>query len=175
MEKQTIQSGRGLECMKGIRKASVVFGTDRRPASNNWKSKPTILHSLRTEVPSMAVALWKHAGRVFYFRSPFQVFYFTLQLSPRHEGRATQYQGLHKSQLQEETPVQQILQSLRTEALWAIPSRAISRGFQFFRMTCMSFSILATFPTILYSLRPQKIKSDFHLFRSQVKSATVGK
>lgn len=65
MEKQTIQSGRGLECMKGIRKASVVFGTYRRPASNNWKSKPTILHSLRTEVPSMAVALRKHAGRVF--------------------------------------------------------------------------------------------------------------
>lgn len=34
MEKQTAPSGRSVECMKGIRKAAVVLGTRRQPASN---------------------------------------------------------------------------------------------------------------------------------------------
>lgn len=37
MEKQTVQSGRGVECMKGMRKAAVVLGTHRQPASNKWR------------------------------------------------------------------------------------------------------------------------------------------
>lgn len=118
--KQTIQPGWGLEYMKGISEAPVVFGTRRRTASSNWKSKLTILRSLRREASSLAVALRKHTGRLFQFQSPLQVFHFTPQLSLRTKGPATQYQGLHKSQLQEETSVQQILQSFRTEALWRI-------------------------------------------------------
>lgn len=47
MRKQTIQSGRCLEYMKGISEAPVVLGTYRRTASSNWKSKPTILQSVR--------------------------------------------------------------------------------------------------------------------------------
>lgn len=34
MEKQTIQSGRGWECMKGISEAPIVLGI-HRPAPNN--------------------------------------------------------------------------------------------------------------------------------------------
>lgn len=120
MEKQTIQSGRGLEHMKGISKTPIVLVTYRRTASNNWKSKPIILQSFRREVPALAVALRKHTGRIFYFQPPLQVFHFTRQLFSRNKGPATRYQGLHKSQLHEETSVQQILESFRTVALWRI-------------------------------------------------------
>lgn len=65
VRKQTIQPGRGLEYMKGISEAPVVLGTRRKTASSNWKSKPTILQSLRWESSSMAVALRKHTGSLF--------------------------------------------------------------------------------------------------------------
>lgn len=64
MEKQTVQSGGGLESMKGISKAPVVLGTYGRPASNTWEGKPSAARSLRREAAS-AAAPRKHTGRIF--------------------------------------------------------------------------------------------------------------
>lgn len=176
MRKQTIQPGWGLEYMKGISEAPVVLGTRRRTASSNWKSKLTILRSLRREASSMAVALRKHTGRLFQFQSPLQVFHFTPQLSLRNKGPATQYQGLHKSQLQEETSVQQILQSFRTEALWRMLQEQytmISNFSEWHYVLLCSCHILHC----LVSTLPSQSKSNFDLFRlfikSQVQSTTV--
>lgn len=104
----------------------------------------------------MAVALWKHTGRLFQFQSPLQVFHFTPQLSLRNKGPATQYQGLHKSQLQEETSVQQILQSFRTEALWRMLQQQYTMISSFSEWHYVLL-ILATFSTVLSPLCPHRV------------------
>lgn len=42
MEKQTVESGWGLECMKGISEGPVVLGRHRRQLLINHKSNQTV-------------------------------------------------------------------------------------------------------------------------------------
>lgn len=156
MRKQTIQPGRGLEYMKGISEAPVVLGTCRRAASSNWKSKPTILQSLRWESSSMAVALRKHTGSLFQFQSPLQVFHFTPQLSLRNNGQLPNIKGFinlsYKKRLQFSKSYNHLEQkhcggSFKSNTL----------RFPIFQSGIMFFYILATFSTVLSPLCPYRV------------------
>lgn len=95
MEKQTIQSGWGWGCMKGVSEAPLVLGI-HRAAPNNSKSEPNILQSFRREAPAVAVTLGSTQGGFPSFNLHSRHFIHSAA-SPRNRGPATHYQGLHKS------------------------------------------------------------------------------
>lgn len=162
VEKQTVQSGWGVECMKGIRKAAVVLGTHRQPASNKWRVNQPF-HSAEGEAPSEAVALASPQAGFSSFSFCSRCFISLCSFPREIKGQLPNIKGSINPGCNRRLQFSKSCHHLEQKHCRG-SFKSSNCHFPFFRMARIAFPSLPIFSTFWYSLCPQRIKPDFHLF-----------
>lgn len=145
----------------------------RQPASNKWRVNQ-LFHSAEGEAPSEAVALASPQAGFSSFSLHSRCFMSLGSFPHEIKGQLPNIKGSINPSCKRRLQFSKSYHHLEQKHCRG-PFTSNNYDFPLFRMACIAFPVLTIFSTVLYSLCPQRIKPDFHLFclsiRPQVKSA----